>query len=1565
MPPSSGDPSGAEPTCASCGRPAPPGAPCPHCGHQPERLAADLANLDQELSQLAAQNLQLDQQRKDLAGKMQVAKHQRDVLARSLAEQRAPDRKGAGGQAPGKAGRPPPVERLRRRVPVPRRPARAATGRRAGADAPADPAAPVRGGRAAEASSGSVQALMLGLGALLLGIAAVVSVSAAISAFGIWGLLATLVLVTVIALALPPVVARRGLVATAETISAVGLLLVGVVGYGLWTTGVASAVPVATFAGLVAAGTATTGYGYHRLTGLAVPRSAGLLALQAALPLLAYHLVTGLTGWAILFTLIAAGNVALGRWDRDWTALAGWQPHLAWLLHGVALGAATGYAGTALATAGTVTAATAAGAALVAATSVAVLGTLSLRYRPLPDLAAGLMTAALVLSAARVAVVALPHRALLLLSVVAAGAGLASRLLPASARRGPQITSAVLLALLGALVAVLVAGAASGTIVLPAWPAAPTTGTQPPSWVATLADGRQLAVVTAVLTTAATVSLPAAVRREGVATGVALTALAVPVSLGLAAPSAAWLLVAVSAGLGLAAAAAPTRRAAVVELVAAGVVALVAAGAGLATPILTAGVLTAVTVTGVMVAAGPSPGAAATTVSRWASSGALLTLPGATATIAAAAGVGTSGVLAAACAGVCVSLGYAVWVMVARRLIEVPVTIGAGAGAVLVALVAVLVPDATPADLGVVGLLIAAAGLTYAVPRMDATRRRDRLLDGADLAAAAVTVGVVATLARVAWLALPITGGDVAATVAGTLVTVVALTARALPGRWRRGPVLGVSLVGAVVASLAAAAVLPAVIRIVPTLWEGGPAGWPPGPGPAALTWGAPVTLVILAVAAATTLPPARPHGRLPGAPHASAALAVLAAVGAPLAWDLPWWGPATVAAVVATGYAAGAAGLGRWGTAPPRVARARAVAAAVLAVYAGVASVAVPGQLAVVLGAVVLVGVAMAALTATLPGVAADPRAPVGGVATAAVLLATAGALATIAAYLGHSGGVVHLAALAGCGIGLAGLAALHRRIAPFLPYATVGIAAGASVVALAAVPTAQPGGLYGAAAVLLGVVAELVRVDPSTVRADGSGGPPRPLAGWVNPSIGALLVAAVPATIAVIEMAPALRAALVEPYEVVVTGVWRGPPPTLLATGGVPATTALAALLLTLAAALAAAGFGGAVTRQAAPVVAPGLALTLLIAPAGLAAPWPSGTVAALVVFTLAMLGVALTPPPRAGVRTRVLRWARAVVLIIGLAGGGAGLAGSLAEQQLTLATLGGAVAVGAAAGLGGRTRMARLLGWFGAAAAASLFALTAAAVVGATRHQAALFLLPVAAVALLLVAPLGRMQPRTMRPERGTVEWSGGYIPLLLAVGLGYGSPADLALVLAGTGLVLAASAVRPSRSQWWERGLLWAAVASEAGATWISLWLAQVRVLEAYTVPLALFALLVGLLERRRRADLTSWFVYGPALVTAFLPSLAAILALATAQPGRHGGVLLAGTAALIFGSRRRQRAPVILGTAVTALAALHLLSLAGPWLVLIPLGVLLLVLGANFERRRRELARIRGALDRMR
>jgi hypothetical protein len=1570
MPPSTGNAGGDRDTggdrvCDTCGRPGPADRPCRHCGTGPQGLASELAGLDKALSEMSATNVELERQRKALASKMQAAKHQRDVLARALAGQ------------PSGTRRVPAADRRRRRTPQQRHPQGGAGESAAGAArrptlakrqatrrpilAPPPTLSP---GADPEASSRSVQAVMLGLGALLLSIAAVVFVGVAITAMDTWGRLAILLGAAALALALAPQVVRRGLTSTAETVAAIGLLLVGITGYALWITDTVATLPGPVYAGLVAAVTAVVGYGYHRLTHLALPRYAALVALQPVLPLLAHPFVSDATTWAAIFTVVAIHNGLVGHLARGETTQARWYGHVAWVLHGLALGAAAGYATTALALADTVSATAHAGGLLVAAAAVGLAGTLSLRREPLPDLAAGLMTLALIASAGRVAVVAQPDRALLPLAVVVAAAGLASRLLPDRARRGPQLASAGALAVLGAVVGVLALRAGVSAVVTAPWPDGDVMPPPDPltGWMGlplTTAPAWQLAASAAALTVAAVAALPGSIRREGATAGAALTGLAAPASLGLSPTAGAWLLVLVAAGLALAGLEAVTRRAGAVHIVGAGLVGAAAAGTGLASPVLTAAILTALTATGAVTAAGPVRDPAAAAVARWAAAAATLALPGATATAAAAAGAGTAGVLAAGFAGVCGSLAYAVRAQLVHRAVPVPVVAGTTLGALAVA-VAVVAAEAPPVDLALAALLVAGAALIHAAPHIDNTYRRGRMRHGSDLAAAAVTAGAVATLARITWLVLPITGPDSALTVGAALVVIATMVVRTVPARWRRGPVLGVSAYGAAVASVAAAAALVGGAQVLTTLWAGDLAGWPSQIDTAGLVWGPPLALAMLAVAAALVLPRPRVGSRLPGAADVSAVLAVLATLSFPLALGLPWWGPTLLATVVGAGYGLAAVGLGRWHPVDPRDARARALAAVALAGYAAATSLPNPGVSAAVLAVIILAGAVVAGFTTTLPAIGADPRLWIGGAATTGALLAAPGALAALAAHMGHPGSVAFLAALAGSGLGLATMAVLREPLRPLLGYGTIGIAVGATLVALASLPTAHPTGVYAGAAVLLAVVAELLRArrpDPTTGQAPV-------VAGWISPPTGALLAAAAPAAIALIGIAPALYAALVEPYQVL-ADPWQGPPAELLRTGHVPPTSAVAALLLTLAAALAAAGFGGAVARQTAPVIAPGLAITLLISPAALGAPWPAGTVAGLVVFTFATLGVALTPPPPPGIRTRVLRLTRVLVLAIGLAGGSAGLAGALADPMLTWGTFGGAIAVGAVAALGSRTRQARLLGWLGAIAAAQAFAVTTAMLLETSRHRFGYFLLVVAAVALLAVARLPRLRISAARPELAAVEWVGGFVTLAVALALAYGSAFDLAATLFGAGLVLGVSALWPDRTNRWRRGMLWAGAGSEVAAVWLLLWTFGVELLEAYTLPLALFAFVVAGLERMRLQQLSSWVVYGPGITAALVPSLLAAVLAHELEPARHGWVLAGGAAAVIFGSRRGRRAPVIIGAVVTAAGALHLLSLAVWFLPLVPLGILLIALGANNERRQRDIDRIRGALDRMR
>jgi hypothetical protein len=81
------------------------------------------------------------------------------------------------------------------------------------------------------------------------------------------------------------------------------------------------------------------------------------------------------------------------------------------------------------------------------------------------------------------------------------------------------------------------------------------------------------------------------------------------------------------------------------------------------------------------------------------------------------------------------------------------------------------------------------------------------------------------------------------------------------------------------------------------------------------------------------------------------------------------------------------------------------------------------------------------------------------------------------------------------------------------------------------------------------------------------------------------------------------------------------------------------------------------------------------------------------------------------------------------------------------------------------------------------------------------------------------------------------------------------------------------------------------------------------------------------------------------------------------------LIVASAATVVFGAVRRQQAPVVVGGVVLAIAALHELAVVSTaallWTVMAIVGAALVGLGANYEKRRRDLQRLRGALGRLR
>jgi hypothetical protein len=1305
----------------------------------------------------------------------------------------------------------------------------------------------------------------------------------------------------------------------------------------------------------------------------------------------------------------AAGSVALAPPASP--PSADWLRELTFALLCLAGAGALLYSTAALLQARVVPDALRSGLVLVLAAVTAVAAARLLDNLMARNITGGVLVLAVIGTSARVADVASPHWTLALAAAAIALSGAVVGLVPPQVRRGPEIASSIALTLIGLFVGVAAirAGFAPVQAARPIWRAdtaeyarhiAEAAG--PAGWL--------LAFSALLLTIAAALALPPGVRHEGAVIGVALTALSVPASLGLKWSTAPWPLVLAAIAIGAAGLAANTKRIAVTHVVAAGVVGVFGAASALSASWLTAAVLTALAGAGVMVAVAARQipiRLYSWLVGDWAAGATALALPGAVVTGALAVSDHGGGppateavtvpALALGFLAVAGTLSYAAVFQVARREISLPLTIGTGLGAVSLALAALLANGATRPDIWVGALLLVAAGLLFSAKSIDNGRRSDRVLDGPDIAAAAATVAIIGALSRVAALAFP----SAPLAVAGIMVLLVAFGVAVLPEDWRRGPVRGLAVAGVAVGALAGYLALAGAFRNLAFpggLWAGDLSNY--STHPAAGAWQAPFTLAVVAFAASLAAP-------RPWSFDISALCGALAAIGAPAALGLPWWSPLLIGGAVALAY-----GVASVIASDPRAALARAVAAAVVLLYAVGAGLVLPWSTGLGLLLVVAIGMLVAGLSRTPVAYTGDEladqqatvrglprfwtpssteadlarddtgmprhRAQIGGAATGAVLLALPGVLASIAADQGRNAQVVLTAALAASALGLALLALGGRYLPQYLPWATVGLVLGATVTAFASIPTPYPTALYAAAAALLGVLAELYRgatpapgLTVSSRRYTAEGRTPRwttrrpiGLSGrWlVDPVTSAVVLALVPTVLAIFSIVPALRAALIDPLAQV-HHIWDGPIASLAhpSPGYVDATSVLAIVLLTGAAALAAIGFGGKASESV-PVILPGIAVTLLIAPIAWRLPFPAATTAALAVFTIAMLGLALTPPP-AG-RSSLLRTTRNVVFVIGLLAGGAGLAGSLAQQRLTLFTLGSAIAVGLVAAIVGKSQSARVLGWLFAAVMGQFFVLTVAIAAGLERSWAAFGVLTVGAALLILEAVLPRLGLPQYRIEAMTVEWS-GYASALLAGALAYDSPAHLAALFAAWGAVLGLAATRRDRRANQRRTLFWTAVGFEIVGWWLFIALADVAVPEAYTLPFAAMALLVGIFEARTRPDLSSWAAYGPALLAAFVPTVGIVVANHDNEV-RQVLLLLGAVGTLIVGSITRQQAPVVVGAAATVIAALTFAAtLVGPWLVLVPVGVILLFIGATSESRRRAQERFRGALIKMR
>jgi len=311
--------------------------------------------------------------------------------------------------------------------------------------------------------------------------------------------------------------------------------------------------------------------------------------------------------------------------------------------------------------------------------------------------------------------------------------------------------------------------------------------------------------------------------------------------------------------------------------------------------------------------------------------------------------------------------------------------------------------------------------------------------------------------------------------------------------------------------------------------------------------------------------------------------------------------------------------------------------------------------------------------------------------------------------------------------------------------------------------------------------------------------------------------------------------------------------------------------------------------------------------------------------------------------------------------VATGGAGLAGALPTAASTLAALATVVVTATVCAVAGRFPAARVAGWLVAVPAGALLAFAAARAADVAVPASAFWVLGAAALALGVSGWLRRA------PEKTAVESSAhaaAAVALLLTIGTGRYPAAVLAL----WGVAIGLRALWPGEPVPARQARIVAGVAGELVAYWLLLWIGGVALTEAYTVPAAGVALLAGWLAARTRPELHSWTAYGPALLAGFGPSLALVLAV-PGEPVRRLLVGLAAVAVVVAGALRRRQAPVVVGGTALGVIALHesvlVWDLLPRWIPLALAGLLLVGLAITYERRRRDLGRLRTAVARMR
>ncbi|MGY1616905.1 SCO7613 C-terminal domain-containing membrane protein [Geodermatophilus sp. SYSU D00691] len=321
-------------------------------------------------------------------------------------------------------------------------------------------------------------------------------------------------------------------------------------------------------------------------------------------------------------------------------------------------------------------------------------------------------------------------------------------------------------------------------------------------------------------------------------------------------------------------------------------------------------------------------------------------------------------------------------------------------------------------------------------------------------------------------------------------------------------------------------------------------------------------------------------------------------------------------------------------------------------------------------------------------------------------------------------------------------------------------------------------------------------------------------------------------------------------------------------------------------------------------------------------------------------AALGVAaLTAAvPLAGVR------AAAAALVAGGAATAVVGAGHLADDgrslPLALVVLAAAVPAALAAVLLPRLR---------AGAAAAGVCAPVGAVLVAVRggllapETAGLLLAVVAAVAFGLAAL------RAGSPEEAALAAPAGVAGLLGAAGtVSAAAWGQVGLQLAVTGAAAGCYAL-VARRGW----IAVAAVADLVVASWIAVAGAGATTPEAYTLPAAAGLLLVGLPRMLARGP--SWAAEGPAVAVGLAPS--AFLVVTDPTAVRLVLVVVVAAVLTVVGAFTHRQAPFVVGAAALAFVVIGRLWPYAPllprWVTLTAAGLVLLLVGATYERRRQQ------------